>query len=77
MLGWEKGKLMGKRDRGEGPLPSLCLRLALCCIACIKSRDGPTAHTLASLPTLALALSLTLVLVQVLMPVLTLMPARK
>ena len=34
-------------------------------------------HTPASLPTLALALSLTLVLVQVLMPVLTLMPARK
>ena len=45
-------------------------------LATARQRASLT-HTLASLPTLALALSLTLVLVQVLMPVLTPMPARK
>ena len=46
-------------------------------LATARQRASLT-HTPASLPTLALALSaLTLVLVQVLMPVLTLMPARK
>ena len=45
-------------------------------LATARQRASLT-HTLASLPTLALALSLTLVLEQVLMPVLTLMAARK
>ena len=34
---------LGKRGQGAGALPSLRLRLPLCRIACIKTRDGPTA----------------------------------
>ena len=34
---------LGKRGSGAGALLPLCLRLPLYCIACIKSRDGPTA----------------------------------
>ena len=40
---------LGKRGQGAGALPSLRLRLPLCRIACIKTRDGPK-HAMAQRP---------------------------